>query len=99
MHTCKAEVGLIADYLAARLDPTVLAVFEEHLDHCADCTAFLNTYKKTIEATKSYLKINSLKICRKALGVPTKGSGLLATIIFWLHLLSSNIYLTTGYLG
>lgn len=95
MHTCKEEVGLIADYVAARLDPKVLAVFEEHLGQCPDCTAFLNTYKKTIEATKSYLKIHSLKIWRNPLCLPPKGSRLLATFIFWLHLLSSNTYLTT----
>ncbi|MBI4527821.1 MAG: zf-HC2 domain-containing protein [Deltaproteobacteria bacterium] len=52
-------MGLIADYLAGHLSPTVLAAFERHLGHCHDCTAFLNTYKKTIEATQSFLKIQS----------------------------------------
>jgi Putative zinc-finger len=95
VHTCKEEVGLIADYVAMRLDPTVLAAFEEHLRQCPDCTAFLNTYKRTIEATKSFLRIQSPNIWRKPLCLPPKGSGLLATFIFWLHLLSSNTYLTT----
>jgi len=87
-------VGLIADYLAGRLDPTVLAAFEKHLGHCPDCTAFLNTYKKTIEATKSFLKLQSLNIRPKPLRLHPKGPGLLATL-FWLHLFISNAYLTT----
>jgi anti-sigma factor RsiW len=94
--TCKDEVGLIADYLAGRLDPTVLAAFEQHLSQCRDCTAFLNTYKKTIEATKSFLRIQSLKISPMPLRLPPKGPGLLTTLIFWLHLFISNIYLTAG---
>ena len=58
-------MGLIADYLEGRLDPTVLAAFENHLGQCPDCTAFLNTYKKTIEVTKSFLRIQSPKILPK----------------------------------
>jgi anti-sigma factor RsiW len=61
-HTCKQEVGLIADYLAGTLKPPVLAAFEQHLDQCPDCTAFLKTYKKTMEATKSFLKMPLLKM-------------------------------------
>jgi hypothetical protein len=95
-NTCKEEVGLIADYLAGRLDPTVLSAFEKHLGQCPDCTAFLNTYKKTIEATKSFLKIQSFKILPKPLRLPPKGPGLLATLIFWLHLFIFNSYLTAG---
>ena len=64
---CKDEVGLIAAYLAGRLDPAVLSAFEKHLGYCPDCTAFLNTYKKTIEATKSFLKLQSLNIRPKPL--------------------------------
>ena len=95
MHTCKEEVGLIADYVAMRLDPTVLAAFEEHLGQCPDCTAFLNTYKKTIEATKSFLKSQALSIWTKPVRLPSKAPRLLATL-FWLHLFISNAYLTTG---
>jgi hypothetical protein len=60
--TCKDEVGLIADYLAGSLAPPVLVAFEEHLGLCPDCAAFLKTYKKTIEVTKSFLKIQSFEI-------------------------------------
>jgi len=66
------------------------------LGQCPDCTAFLNTYKKTIEATKSFLRIQSLNISpMPLLGLPPKGPGLLATLIFWLHLFISNTHLRT----
>jgi len=52
---------LIADYLAGQLSPEVLAAFEMHFVLCPDCKAFLNTYKKTIEVTNSFLRVNSLK--------------------------------------
>lgn len=74
-RTCKDEVALIADYLAGSLDPTVLAMFEEHLDQCLDCAAFLNTYKKTIETTKSFLKLQSLKVSPKPLRLTPKMLG------------------------
>ena len=94
-HTCKEEVALIADYLAERLAPTVLAAFKTHLGQCPDCTAFLNTYKKTIEATKSILKLHSLKIWPRPLRLPPKTVGLHTAFILWLHLFISNAYLTT----
>jgi anti-sigma factor RsiW len=84
------------DYLAGRLDPTVLSAFEKHLGECPDCAAFLNTYKKTIEATKSFLKIHSVKIWPTSLRLSSKGPGLLTALIFWLPLFISNSYLTTG---
>jgi Putative zinc-finger len=95
-YTCKEEVRLIANYLAERLDPTVLAAFEKHLGQCPDCTAFLNTYKKTIEVTKSFLRIQSLPIWTEPPGLRSRGPGLLAILLFWLHLFISNTYLTTG---
>lgn len=58
---CKSEVELIADYLTARLSPTVQRSFERHLSACSDCTAFLNTYKKTLALTSSFLKREAAK--------------------------------------
>jgi hypothetical protein len=60
-HTCEDEVALIADYLAGELKPEVVAAFEKHFVQCPDCNAFLNTYKKTIEVTNSFLRVTSLK--------------------------------------
>lgn len=54
--TCKDATDLILDYLSRELDSETTAEFEEHLSKCPDCVAFLNTYKKTIQLTKSFLK-------------------------------------------
>lgn len=91
--TCKEEVRLIADYLAGALRPPVLAAFERHLDQCRDCTAFVNTYRKTIEATKSFLKSPSFKIWPTPLGRQLKGPGSVVTLMFCLHLFICNAYL------
>lgn len=52
---CKSEVELIADYLTRRLSPAVQRSFERHMTGCSDCAAFLNTYKRTITLTRSFL--------------------------------------------
>jgi anti-sigma factor RsiW len=58
--TCKNETDLIADYLSSNLSPRVATAFEEHLRGCRDCAAFLQTYKKTMEVTRTFLQIQSL---------------------------------------
>jgi anti-sigma factor RsiW len=52
---------LIASYLVSDLSPANLASFENHLAECPDCKAFLQTYKKTIEITRSFLELESAK--------------------------------------
>lgn len=58
--TCEDEIALIADYLSSSPSPRVLRSFEEDLNGCRDCTAFLQTYKKTIEVTRAFLGMRSL---------------------------------------
>jgi len=58
--TCEDEIALIADYLSLSPSSRVLRSFEEHLNGCRDCTAFLQTYKKTIEVTRVFLGMPSL---------------------------------------
>ncbi|MBI2090432.1 MAG: zf-HC2 domain-containing protein [Deltaproteobacteria bacterium] len=53
---CRKATSLIAAYLAGELDPLQTVAFENHLRDCADCLAFLNTYKKTIELAQAFLK-------------------------------------------
>jgi hypothetical protein len=74
--TCEDEIALIADYLSSNLRTRVLRSFEEHLNGCRDCTAFVQTYKKTIEVTRTFLVMRSLANRRRklALRVP-KGDG------------------------
>ncbi|HEX6175842.1 MAG TPA: zf-HC2 domain-containing protein [Candidatus Binatia bacterium] len=59
--TCEKETALIADYLASNLGRADLASFENHLEECPDCKAFLQTYKKTIEITRSFFELESAK--------------------------------------
>jgi anti-sigma factor RsiW len=51
--TCEQLTAFIADYLAGGLDPETALAFEEHLYGCSDCTAFLNTYRRTIDVVRS----------------------------------------------
>ena len=60
--TCERETALIADYLASNLSSGVLASFEKHLEDCPDCKAFLQTYRKTIEITRSFFDLESAKV-------------------------------------
>lgn len=56
LSTCRDEVELIGDYLTNKLSKSERAAFEAHLSACPDCGAFLATYKKTIELTRSFLR-------------------------------------------
>ena len=51
--TCKQMTDLIFDYLNDKLSPTVKRDFQQHLKICPDCVNFLNTYKKTVSASRS----------------------------------------------
>jgi anti-sigma factor RsiW len=51
--TCERVTALIRDYLAGELDPDLASTFEEHLRRCADCVAFINTYRQTVQAVQS----------------------------------------------
>ena len=53
VDTCQQATSLIVDYITGALDPETALAFEQHLRDCPDCVAFLNTYKKTIQATRS----------------------------------------------
>ena len=59
--TCEKETALITDYLASDLSPGILVSFENHLEECPDCKAFLQTYRKTIEITRGFLELDSVK--------------------------------------
>ena len=48
---CKDAIGVLADFLEQSLSPEVLAELEGHLDDCAPCRAYLETYRKTVELT------------------------------------------------
>jgi len=52
---------MIGDYIADNLDDERRRAFETHLSGCRDCAAFLATYKRTIDLTKSFLARQSLQ--------------------------------------
>lgn len=54
--SCRQEVDFIAYYLSASLNARERAAFESHLDACSDCRAFIDTYKKTVEVTRTFLR-------------------------------------------
>ncbi len=51
--TCQQVTGLIVDYVTGNLDAETTLAFKAHLWECPDCIAFLSTYQKTIQATRS----------------------------------------------
>jgi hypothetical protein len=51
--TCKQMTELVYDYLRDALGPRVKRDFKKHLAICLDCVSFLNTYKKTVQITRS----------------------------------------------
>lgn len=55
ISTCRDEIALIGDYLTNNLSESDRTAFAAHLSACRDCNAFLATYKKTIELTRSFL--------------------------------------------
>ncbi len=45
--TCREIVEFLADYLEGSLSEADRAAFEQHLDVCPDCVAYLTTYAAT----------------------------------------------------
>ena len=50
--TCQRVTELLTDYMAGELDASITLALETHLQNCLDCTAFFNTYKTTVSATR-----------------------------------------------
>jgi anti-sigma factor RsiW len=60
-YSCRAAICLIGEYLSGSLDSRLRASLDAHLGNCPDCAAFLKTYRKTIEATRGFLKLQPLQ--------------------------------------
>jgi anti-sigma factor RsiW len=56
VETCKDATSLLLEFMSGELDPETTLEFEKHLEVCPDCVAFLNTYRKTVELTRSFLQ-------------------------------------------
>ena len=51
--TCKDAIALLSDYLDALCGPELVSQLEEHLRDCAPCRAYLATFRRTRELTRS----------------------------------------------
>ena len=47
---------MLLEFMSGELDPETTHEFKMHLEVCPDCVAFLNTYRKTVELTRSFLQ-------------------------------------------
>jgi anti-sigma factor (TIGR02949 family) len=47
MLTCRDVIDLLAEYLEESLRPESVAEFEQHLQDCPPCLAYLRTYRRT----------------------------------------------------
>lgn len=52
MLGCRDIVDLLDDYLDGALEGAVARALEMHLEGCQDCTAFLETYRGTVRASR-----------------------------------------------
>jgi anti-sigma factor RsiW len=55
--TCAQAVALLADYISGEIKAADRLAFESHQQTCPDCVAFLQTYRKTIELSRSFLRL------------------------------------------
>jgi anti-sigma factor RsiW len=54
---CREIVDFLADYLDGGLPPATAKALEEHLEGCAPCIAFVNTYRGTINAARKIREV------------------------------------------
>jgi putative zinc finger protein len=47
---CRQIAELLADYLDGTLPKQIMELIEWHIDSCAPCVAFVNTYRGTVDA-------------------------------------------------
>ena len=48
--TCQQVTALLVEYVTDTLGPETIRAFQEHVRDCADCLAYLRTYRATIRA-------------------------------------------------
>ena len=51
--TCRELIDFIAGYVDGTLDAAARHDFERHLDACASCRAYLDSYRKTMALTRA----------------------------------------------
>jgi hypothetical protein len=79
---CRQIAELLGDYLDGTLPNHVRELLEFHIDGCAPCVAFVNTYRGTIAATRTLpatpmpieLKKRLLRVLREQRGSEKPGT-------------------------
>jgi hypothetical protein len=95
-YSCQAATALIGNYLAGSIALHARENFEHHLSLCPDCTAFLKTYKKTIEVTRGFLRFQTPNPRPRGMQLRERHRRSLALLAFWLHLFFFNMSLIFG---
>lgn len=54
---CRQIADLLGDYLEGSLPRSTHELIDFHIDGCAPCVAFLNTYRGTVEAARKVADI------------------------------------------
>jgi anti-sigma factor RsiW len=54
---CRQIAELLADYLDGSLPRATRELIDFHIDGCAPCVAFLNTYRGTVDATRKLAEV------------------------------------------
>lgn len=49
---CRELIGFLLDYLEGALPPDDRAAFDRHLRRCASCVAYLDSYRRTVDAAR-----------------------------------------------
>jgi len=49
---CRELIGFLLDYLEGALPPADRAAFDRHLERCASCVAYLESYRRTVEVSR-----------------------------------------------
>ena len=52
---CRRIAELLVDYLEGTLSKPTVELIEWHIDGCAPCVAFVNTYRGTVDVKVPYL--------------------------------------------
>jgi anti-sigma factor RsiW len=50
--TCQQLTDFIADYLSGQLSTGQRQAFERHIDVCATCRRYIDSYRKTMEVAR-----------------------------------------------
>lgn len=59
---CREVVEFLMEYLSAELPPDQRLAFEEHLETCPECVAYLQSYKETVKLGKAVLNHSDERI-------------------------------------